>query len=343
MREIGSRGAGGELQPVGEALENSAAAGRAKRPAFTLIELLVAMTVFAVVLGLVFSVITQASATSRRSFEKVQAFQDARTAFDTMTRYLSQATLNTYLDYDNATNASRYLRKSELKFLIGAAGDAGIPGTAGTGGAVFFQTPAGYTTNSSFAGMESLLVTCGYFVSFNTNSAVPGHTVSLKNPYRYRLMQMLVPTENNLIYRTNVTPNAWFENFSNLATPIADNVIALILRPQDPASEASELPNNGYGYDSTADVTADPQPVTANQLPPVVLVTMVAIDETSAKRIEAGTGQPPEIASALSGKFANPADYQADLDALVAGLGAQRITCRVFSSAVPLRESKWSK
>lgn len=320
--------------------EKNRPTGRESIPAFTVLELLVAMTIFAVILILIFSVITQASATSRRTSERIQAFQDARVAFDNMTRYLSQATLNAYLDYDDPVQATRYLRKSELKFFVGTAGAAGVPGTAGTGGAVFFQTPMGYTTNPAYAGMESLLVTCGYFVSFTTNNLIPGHVSDAGNTRRYRLMQMVVPTEQNKIYDTNLPPKAWFGSFTNFATPIADNVIALILRPQDPGAAASEPPNNAFDYDSTLNAGADPQPVTSNQLPPVVQVTMVAIDESSARRID---GDPSLIASELQGKFVNTTNFQTDLDELAAGLAAKKITYRVFSSAVPLRESKWTK
>lgn len=303
-------------------------------------ELLVAASILVLLLGLVFSVISQSSAIWSRSMDQIESFKGARMGFETITRNLSQATLNTYLDYDDAANPQNYLRKSELKFFVGTAGSGTLPGTANTGGLIFFQAPLGYTPDTTYAGIESLLNTCGYFVSFTTNSSIPSHVAHGKSPYRYRLMQLLVPAEKNLVY----TSSDWFTTQSvTYAKPIVDNVIALIVRPQDPAALATELPNCQYTYDSTLNATATPQPITAHQLPPMVQLTLVAIDETSAKRIDNGATPPAVIASALENKFSDPAKYQADLDALSQALSTHHINYRIFSSAVPLRESKWTK
>lgn len=311
------------------------------RRGFTLVELLVASSILVLLMGLVFSVISQTSLIWSRSMDKIESFKGARLAFETITTNLSQATLNTYLDYDNEVTPQYYLRKSELKFVSGAAGSGTLPGTANTGYAFFFQAPLGYTSGTTYNGIELLLNTCGYFVSFTTNSSIPDHVVTGRNAYRYRLMQLLVPTESNNIYST---PDWFFsQSQTSYAKPIADNVIALIVRPQDPGATATDLPNNQYPYDSTLNATVNPQPVTANQLPPVVQVTMVAIDESSAKRLENGSTEPAVIASALAGKFTDPASYSTDLDALGKSLSSHRINYRVFSSAVPIRESKWTK
>lgn len=310
--------------------------------AFSLVEMLVAVAVFCIILVLVFSVINQTSGVWRRSSDKIQSFQEARLAFEALTRNLSQATLNSYLDYDNAEAPTRYLRKSELKFLCGPAGSSNMPGTSNTGQAIFFQAPLGYTDEFASEGMASLLNTCGYFVQFDRNKAAPPFIQNANNPYRYRLTQALVPTETkDSIYSSGAT---WFNAAAQVAQPIANNVIALILRPQDPAiTNSSTPPNDSYSYDSSANVTNNPQPVTANQLPPVVHVTMVAIDETSALRQESGSTPPGAISSALSGKFTNPANYETDLESLTQALTDAGITYRVFSSAVPIRETKWTK
>lgn len=313
-----------------------------KAEAFTLIELLVSTAVVSVILVLMISVVIQASAVWRRSSGTVEAFQSARLAYELITRNLSQATLNAYLDYDNATTPTRYLRKSELAFRSGRAGADGLPGTLGTGQAFFFQSPLGYATNTNYTGLETLLNTCGYYITFTTNSSIPSHVSATENPYRYRLMQMLVPTERNDIYKTNLTASAWFSDYTNAAVPVADNIIALIIRPQDPASDPPDLPG-GYTYDTRTNTLADPQPDSANQLPPVMHVTMVAIDETAAKRLDAGSSQPPAITAALGSRFQSAANFQADLAALEASLIQARIPYRVFSSAVPMRESKWTK
>ncbi len=119
---------------------------RRGRRGFTLIEILVAIAVLSVLMVLVFSVIEDTSRIWRRSTAKIEAFQDARNAFQLITRTLSQATLNVYYDYfdsggssmaayQRASNSSalesftpdRYGRQSELSFQIGPNGDFAIP------------------------------------------------------------------------------------------------------------------------------------------------------------------------------------------------------------------------
>jgi uncharacterized protein (TIGR02599 family) len=311
---------------------------------FTIIELLTAIAVFSIILVIVVSITGQASNLWRNSTNKIEAFQSARTGFDLITRNLSQATLNTYLNYDNSTNPQYYLRVSELAYVNGPAGVGNMPGTAGCGEAVFFQAPLGYATNTAFDGeLDSLMNTCGYFVSFNTNNTIPAHVSATQNHYRYRLMQLLVPSENNTIYVSSGNIG-WFTNFISQAQPVADNVITLLVRPQDPAIIPSDITTN-YVYDSTTNATTTPQPSTANQLPPFLQVTMVAIDEASAARLDNGSTSPAVINSALTtgGRFTNTGNYNRDMSGLEADLNQAHIRYTVFSSAVPIRESKWTK
>lgn len=303
---------------------------------FTLIELLVATAVLLTILLVLFSVITQTSSIWKRSTNKIEAFQGARAGFDLVTRSLSQATLNTYIDYDNATNPGGYLRKSELKFFVGQNGANGMPGTAGTGQGVFFQAPLNHTLSAaSYSGLDSLLNTCGFYVSYTTNSGLPTHVPGNKNPYRYRLMQMLVPVEKNQIY--TASGRDWFSTNTNYAATVADNVIALIVRAQDPSATTPDI-SSDYSYDSTLNSTNNPQPTTANQLPPVLQITMVAIDEASAARID-----PSVVTTALTGKFGTTTNYDSDISQLESDLLKAGYDCRIFVSAVPIRESKWTK
>ncbi len=321
---------------------------RSSTGAFSLIEVMVATAILVVIMMIVVSIIGQISSVWRRSSEDIQAFQNARLGYDLITRNLSQALLNTYLDYDNVTTPTRYLRKSELAFFCGKAGEDDLPGTMGTGQAVFFYAPASYTKSAEmYGGMESLLNTCGYYVTFCQSKSIPGHVSGAANSYRYRLVQLLVPTEEKNIYDSSmVGTHSWFMNYadpsSKMIQAVSDNIIALIIRPQDPASTPADL-SEDYKYDTTLKATDDPQPVTAHQLPPVMQVTLVAIDEVSARRMERGSQPPEVIANALGGKFKETANYQNDIDQLESALNAAHIQYRIFSSAVPIRESKWTK
>jgi uncharacterized protein (TIGR02599 family) len=234
------------------------------------------------------------------------------------------------------------LRKSELKFLVGQSGASGLPGVPDTGQVVFFQAPMTYTLNGgSYGGLDSLLNTCGFYISYTMNTGVPGHVDASKNPYRYRLMQLLVPVEKNTVY--SASGNNWFATQTSYATAVADNIIALIVRPQDPSATVPDISTSSFTYDSTLNAATTPQPVTANQLPPLLQVTMVAIDEASVSRLQQGSTPPGVITSALAGKFSNPALYASDLAQLEKDLLSAGLDCRVFTSAVPIRESKWTK
>jgi uncharacterized protein (TIGR02599 family) len=322
-----------------------------QRPAaasgFTIIELLVATAILSVVLVVVVSVIGQTSAVWRKSTDKIEAFQGARMAFDLLTRNLSQATLNTYLDYDDPFVPTKYLRKAELKFVSRPTSN---PGTAGTGQSVFFQAPASFTSDMTrYGNLESLLNTCGYYVEFGSDAASKPTFVSSPDKYRYRLMQLLIPTEENKVYTS--TGQSWITDAGASVQPVADNIIALIIRPQDPGMTAPSVPGvtvpnltSDYTYD-TAQTFSGNQPLTSNQLPPVLQVTMVAIDENSAKRVESNNSEPSAIRGALTGKFTDPARYTEDLRDLETALTSATppISYRIFTSAVPIRESKWSR
>jgi uncharacterized protein (TIGR02599 family) len=315
------------------------------RNAFSLIELLVAVVVLVIMLAILFSVLSSASNIWRGTNDRIEAFQGARAAFDVIGRNLSRATLNTYFDYDSPNDPTRYFRQSELKFRSGPAGGS-LPGTPSSGQAVFFQFPGSYTTNqSSYGGLKDLLNTCGYYVSFTTNTTIPAHVSNSGNPFRYRLMQLLAPSEATRVYDpVRGNGDKWFADLTNHALPVADNIIALIIRLQDPAAALPDVTSD-YQYDSTAGATNDPQPVTANQLPPIAQITLVAIDEPSAKRLENGSTPPAAIAAAFDGKFETQTDtaYLDDLSKIKEALTAANINFRIFTASVSIAESKWSR
>lgn len=320
--------------------------------AFTLMEMLVATTIFTIVLALSIGIFGQVSGVWRRSVEKVKSFQSARISFDLLTRNVGQANLNTYLDYVDASDRFpadsgydnrpvRYARRSNLQFVCASAGSGSTPGTPGTGTATFFQVPSGYEGNSSkYTGLDNLLNACGYYIEFADDTTRPGHTEP-KARYRYRLMQLMVPTQENAIFKAPESDlRQWFEDYAAThAYPVAENIIALILIPRDPVNPISD----DFEYDSREGERLNPQPVTANQMPPVVQVTMVAIDDNSALRLDDGASEPGIIRGALSGKFIKVADFEKDMQDLKTALAEARINYQVFSSAVPIRESKWTK
>lgn len=301
-----------------------------------------ATMVLAVMLTMLLGVISQTSSVTQMATQKISAFQGARAAFDIMARNVSQATLNAYWDYDRLPSPTRYLRKSELHFLIGNAGLSPFPGTPGTGQALFFQAPIGVTTEQSkFGGLETLLNALGYYVEYGPQEGLPPPFPEAAPVYRYRLMQAIQPTEDLAVY-AETTGNEWVDGMAASASAVADNVICLVVWPmRSPEDDPGGLQlSTNFSYDSRDAALANPQPATANQLPPVVQLTIVAIDEKSAARICVGQTPPEEISGALEGLFQKAENYNEDLAKLESALSAANINSRAFSTTVALRESK---
>src|SRR5258708_20794096 len=72
---------------------------------FTLVELMVSTVMIGLIMLVLVGMTNQTSQTWRNATEKIEKFQSARDGFESMTRKLSQATLNTNWDYlDSAGN-----------------------------------------------------------------------------------------------------------------------------------------------------------------------------------------------------------------------------------------------
>ena len=310
--------------------------------AFTILEVLVASAVFIMLLGLLMSTISQTSTVTRRATEKVSAFQGARSAFELLTSKLSQATMNSYWDYDSPTTPTKYIRKSELHFIVAPAGQNPLPGTSGTGQAVFFQAPGGVTGDATYSGMDNLLNAFGYYIDYKEESGLAFQTTAATT-YRYRLMRSVVNTEYLEVYTDNSTlGSAWISG--NNSAVVAENIVYMAIWPRKATSEdsAGNALTTTFAYNSRLNATSSPQPDTANQLPPTVQVTLVAIDETSAQRFCTSSTAPTQISSAFSGLFttSSVSQFESDLETLAQQLTANGVNFRVFTTIVPMRESK---
>jgi uncharacterized protein (TIGR02599 family) len=335
------------------------------RYGFTILEILVASVILCVLLAMIFTATESINKTVKHASSKMDAFAAARSGFDIMTQKLSQATVNTYWDYydangnrRSATNnstfvADRYARASDLQFIV-----AKNTQNSDYGQAVFFQAPENEASSANYRSVQGLLNACGFFVQYSSDDTFRASVVSTPK-WRFRLMQCVQPTENLKIFSgTSVFNNygtSWTGSIPDSsvdettvtasATPLAENVIALIVWPRLPLASdtAGTQLTTDYQYDSQLNANADPQPVTADQLPPSLQVTIVAIDEASASRIETNSSTPPSIiADALRGKFTDVTLYQSDLDKLGSALAAKKITFQILNTSVALLESKWS-
>ncbi|MDR1146470.1 MAG: Verru_Chthon cassette protein C [Verrucomicrobiales bacterium] len=310
-------------------------------PGFTLIELLVSMSVFLILLTLLLTVVSQTSSIWQNARNKIDSFRSARFAFDLINRRLSQATLNVYGDYDNPTSPTFYIRKSDLHFVIEPPPDNNF----GQGNAIFFQARLGKSNQPGHEGMDSLLNATGYYVTYGMDANLPPFLAAMDRN-RFRLMQYLEPSEDLAVYGT--TDSEWFKrDLTANSTVIAENVIFVLFWPRlSMEEEAGGLSlTDDYTYDSRQDANSAAAPITAHQQPPLVAVTLVAIDKVSADRLPDAAAPPGIVTACFKQLFerAEPAAYAADLATLEERLNAARISYRIFTNTVPLRESKWTK
>jgi uncharacterized protein (TIGR02599 family) len=238
-----------------------------RKTGFTLVELLVSTAVLAVLLLVTLSALETMQRSWRETKGKVNQFRGARIAFETITRNLSQATLNTYWDYHYAATGSNvppadaasppagYVRQSELDFRILPGVELGTGETPADlpGQALFFQAPLGLS--QSYRGLGNLLNARGYYVRFQSNedqrpAFLPGGVVPVK--FRYQLMEYRPPAEQTSLSagtaatggsasaktvqgNTVYTRADWFkQDIDTVSRPIADNVLLLVISPQVP-------------------------------------------------------------------------------------------------------------
>ncbi|MDA7920132.1 Verru_Chthon cassette protein C [Verrucomicrobiales bacterium] len=330
--------------------------------AFSLVEMLVSMAILSIIMVSAAMVLRTTQEVWTTSWDRTSQFRDARLAFEQMSRNLSQSTLNTYWDYDYTGSNTKtgapneYRRNSELHFFTDAASRFMESKQAVTH-AVFFQAPLGYTREESYQRLDGLLNGIGYFVEYSDNEYgkprfIIAREKGKRSSWRFRLMEFQTPTEYNTVYEADEASSEsagqireWFssEQIDTYKRPLVDNIIALIISPQL-SREPGTAPTNAlriaplYRYDSRNEGNPD----TLHVLPPLVKITLVAIDEEAAIRLESQTA-PGTIPRLVEPQwFREAKNYGKDLEALKQSLTDRTINHRVFSTTVAIRSAKWS-
>jgi uncharacterized protein (TIGR02599 family) len=297
---------------------------------FSMVEMLVSMAVLSILLLVTYGVIEGMQRSWTLTSARAEQFREARTAFEVITRNVSQAHLNTYLDYfysgtginvpapGDSSAPTGYVRQSELQFVCGDSRDIVAPESPQgkyPGHAIFFQASLGQSR--LYRGLTSLLNARGYFVQFLDDSDsrpgfLPAPVTSLR--FRYRLMEYRPPAEHvsagvpgNAVY---VRPESWQRAaLGSCSRAVADNVLMMIVIPQVPAGMvagggrrpwwiAPAYRYNSQDCDNSTPamdpVVVDPSGVvhqgTRHLLPPQLRLTLVALDEDSAERWSEMTG-----------------------------------------------------
>jgi uncharacterized protein (TIGR02599 family) len=341
---------------------------------FSLLEVIVTVGLVVVIVGILVTMTDQTQRVMKSSSGKAEQFHDARIAFDTITRRLSQATLNSQpgFNYREETqmHGSRQVtvkipqrseRFSDLRFFSGPMSrlvevkDAPQFPTHG----IFFQAPLGYFTNvEKDDSVKDALNTWGYFIEYGEDVLPAAIVARVNNKRRYRLMEFLQPTEQLRVYEQPLGLD-WIQ--SSLGTkvrtarPIADDIVALLILPR--LARSTEIKREvekkatvlapDFVYDSTQS-TADTELSPLHRLPPIVQVSMIALDDLSAARMENSPVGPVNYADFFEKpdlldddpKTAAPLDGDITHFVETELTKRLRLVSRVFTTTISLREAQ---
>jgi uncharacterized protein (TIGR02599 family) len=156
-------------------------------------------------------------------------------------------------------------------------------------------------------------------------------------------MQFFQPSQKLAVYVTS--GNNWFSDSLASSQPashqLAENVIALVVLPK--LAAGTPITNdNMYTYDSRASGSGTEQANTQHQLPPLVEIVLVTIDEASASRLENGSAAPDFGVGILFQDSSSIESMEADLQTLEITLKNLKVNYRIFRTTVTLEASKWS-
>jgi len=389
----------------------SAVPRRSISRAFTLVELMISITILVILMLVVTQVIGIVQRNWVRSNARVSQFREARVAFDTLTRNIGQATLNTYWESasdpfrtdaanQQVTRARANLRQSELQFVCGPTTNL-LTAASGSkanypGHAVFFQAPLGVTrlvaatgTQADTENMVNLLCGRGYFVEWGDDQPYRppflNQLTSVPPRFRLRLMEYSPTAEMNRIYadgfrlidpadRTKIiNSRRWFQDALTstvqqneqvgsraFTRPIAENILTLVISPRtetNVAAGGSVEPfaiARRYEFDSAlvtnpGSVASNSPQGTQHQMPPLLKVTMVALDQRGGESLSSNQTLRQKVLDEASGLFTNAADYESDLEGTDSQPGKlktllleNKLDYRVFTTTIALKQARWS-
>ncbi len=337
------------------------------------------MGVLAIFLALMVTLTTGVQNLWRQGSDRSTTFSNAQAGMVTLRQTIAQATLHTYFDYPaddgegNAENLSENAGRqpsSALHFISGPVAqvmsNTGAVSSSGKASpvthAIFFQAPLGYTApDSDYYGLSGLLNTTGFYIVYGPDSDYdpefrPAQTTD--DMLRYRLMQVLVPTEEmGVIDSTSQAGynRQWLDDIDvrpqgGRTHVVAENIVALVILPKLPVEydlEGDDLAPQ-YLYDSRSWLTESPAnpktpPETGldlelavkDSLPPMIELILVAVDETSVRRAQEDDSLSPRSLK-LNELFQDAGKIEEDLNTLKARLTQADANHRVLRSEIGL-------
>lgn len=325
------------------------------KSAFTLIELLVSMTILALLLLMLAQLLDQIQRTWTYSEGRISQFREARVAFDIITKNLSQAALNTYWDYkydEEENTVESYRRQSELHFVTLPGKDLSTTGGEISGHAIAFQAPLGFSNR--YRNLNNLFNARGYYVLNGTDEDYTPSILEnkIEPKKRYRLMEYRPPAEENQIFidgdeerlvGDDPEYTEWFRyDMEKYSHPLAENIVAVVISPRDTLEKTEDDRRETYSEiaaDYQFDSNTHQKQKYRQQVPPLVRVTMVAIDEGSAIRLEAESFRGDLVKNTY---FKSTQNFDKDVEDLKEDLSEKGVNFKVFSTMVALRSAKWS-
>ena len=233
--------------------------------------------------------------------------------------------------------------------------------------------------------LSNLLVARGYFVAFNGDKNYRpdflNSALNLAERKRYRLMEFIPPSEADQVYfdyaeedpsnKTVKHFQKWYRNTQDLinySRPLSENIVALCISPREPLAQRTKAISDltpamvdrlmtekiapNFTYDSESDLDGDGY--FDHLLPPLVKITMIAIDETSAIRLDDKFNGRPYMRNMRGGLMPRPT-WLTSSDNLASDLAAftklvedqikdqsgVKVRYKIFSSTINIKSSKW--
>ncbi|HSI61881.1 MAG TPA: Verru_Chthon cassette protein C [Candidatus Saccharimonadia bacterium] len=344
-----------------------------RRVGFTLVEVLLSITILSVVLVTTTMLLDASLGQLRIAEARLAQFREAQAAFETMSLRLAGCDISPYYGYeyqnqDQNTVPIGHKLQSDLHFVSGPARSGPQPLFASgqhPGHAIFFHGTYGFTEDDNWSGFGTLLNSWGFFVEFGddstTRAAFLNGTGGAPRRYRFRLRELQVPAEQVRTYAAKLNSEstqekifAWFRDSkaaSGQVHTVAENILALIITPLVPPgskdANGSDIGVNGlapaYYYDTRnyQHARTSQAESTRHRLPPLLNLTLIALDEASAQRLEDLHGAAmPNLGMDLL--FQDATRYHQDIQTLETSLQGLKLNYRVFSTTVRLRNARWT-
>jgi uncharacterized protein (TIGR02599 family) len=300
-----------------------------------------------------------------------------------MAQRVNQATLHSrWIPNPEAGAAGQdpFVRASDLHFVSGPASLLLTSSSRYSGHALFFQGPFGEPASRTgqeppleYDQLGQALCGWGYFVEFGSDDQErPDFLANVQDRFpprrRFRLWEFRQPAQGLTLFKTdqNTPPNTllsayqskdqiydWFntplqtqDRKTRYASVVAENILALIVTPFDPAQAANDnqyrLAPEGH-FDSRRyqwDQGTETSTLTRNRLPPALRLTVIALSEDSWQRMTTGEIEATanKLKTEVSIRFTQPDRFEQDMDSLTGPLNRMKMGYRVITTNLKMPE-----